>query len=129
MNNTVHNIACVFALGLSALAAVAQTGHVDPPGWWGDLEEGKVEVLVSHPDLGVPRDVDTDNNGVTLKHHFTSRQQCSHPGGCFFSPVSQVTGIEHSTNPWHRKGSFLVDGNNSCVGMWTEDWSQMQHSR
>ena len=66
MNNTVHNIACVFALGLSALAAVAQTGHVDPPGWWGDLEEGKVEVLVSHPDLGVPRDVDTDNNGVTL---------------------------------------------------------------
>ena len=66
MNNTVHNIACVFALGLSALAAVAQTGHVDPPGWWGDLEEGKVEVLVSHPDLGVPRDVDTDNDGVTL---------------------------------------------------------------
>ena len=66
MNNTVHNIACVFALGLSALAAVAQTGHVDPPGWWGDLEEGKVEVLVSHPDLGVPRDVDTDNDEVTL---------------------------------------------------------------
>ena len=66
MNNTVHNIACVFALGLSALAAVAQTGHVDPPGWWGDLEEGKVEVLVSHPDLGVPKDVDTDNDEVTL---------------------------------------------------------------
>ena len=66
MNNTVHNIACVFVLGLSALAAVAQTGHVDPPGWWGDLEEGKVEVLVSHPDLGVPRDVDNDNDGVTL---------------------------------------------------------------
>ena len=66
MNNTVHNIACAFALGLSALAAVAQTGHVDPPGWWGDLEEGKVEVLVSHPDLGVPRDVETKAEGVTL---------------------------------------------------------------
>ena len=66
MNNTVHKIACVFALGLSALAAVAQTGHVDPPGWWGNLEEGKVEVLVSHPALGVPRDVGTDNDGVTL---------------------------------------------------------------
>ena len=47
------------------MAAVAQTGHVDPPGWWGDLEEGKVEILVSHPDLGVPRDVDTDNDGVS----------------------------------------------------------------
>ena len=66
MNNTVHNIACAFALGLSALAAAAQTGHVDPPGWWGDLEEGKVEVLVSHPDLGVPRDVEAKDEGVTL---------------------------------------------------------------
>ena len=66
MNNTVHNIACAFALGLSALAAAAQTGHVDPPGWWGNLEEGKVEVLVSHPDLGVPRDVEAKNKGVTL---------------------------------------------------------------
>jgi glycosidase len=67
MNNTVHNIACVFALGYSALAAVAQTGHVDPPGWWGNLEEGKVEVLVSHPALGVPKDVETDNDdGVAL---------------------------------------------------------------
>ena len=66
MNNTVHNIACAFALGLSALAAAAQTGHVDPPGWWGDLEEGKVEVLVSHPDLGVPRDVEAKDEGVAL---------------------------------------------------------------
>ena len=66
MNNTVHNLTCVFALGLSSLVAVAQTGHVDPPGWWGNLEEGKVEVLVSHPALGVPRDVYTDNDGVAL---------------------------------------------------------------
>lgn len=66
MNNTVHNIACAFALVLSASAAVAQIGHVDPPGWWGNLEEGKVEVLVSHPDLGVPRDVKAKDDGVTL---------------------------------------------------------------
>ena len=66
MNNTVHNIACVFALGLSTLAALAQTGHVDPPGWWGNLEDGKVEVLVSHPDLGTPRDVDIDSDEATL---------------------------------------------------------------
>jgi len=66
MNNTVHNIACVFALRLSTLAALAQTGHVDPPGWWGNLEDGKVEVLVSHPDLGTPRDVDIDSDEATL---------------------------------------------------------------
>ncbi len=91
MNNTVHNIACVFALGWSALAAVAQTGHVDPPGWWGDLEEGKVEVLVSHPDLGVPRDVDTDNDEVTL----LSWRPSTLPGHVWIE--LDVSGIQEAT--------------------------------
>ena len=48
MNNTVHNIACAFVLGLNALTAVELGMSTS---WWGgDLEDGKVEVLVSHPD-------------------------------------------------------------------------------
>ncbi|MDG1674955.1 MAG: alpha-amylase family glycosyl hydrolase, partial [Flavobacteriales bacterium] len=34
----------------SPLAPLAQT-HIDPPGWWGDLEGGRVEVLISSPTL------------------------------------------------------------------------------
>ena len=66
MNNAVHNTACLLAMIMSTLTSVAQSGHVDPPGWWGDLEEGRVEVLVSHPDLGVPRDVEAPNSDVSL---------------------------------------------------------------
>ena len=32
--------------------------NVDPPNWWGDLEQGRVEVLVSGAEMGVVTESD-----------------------------------------------------------------------
>ncbi|MEY3010780.1 MAG: hypothetical protein RLZZ314_1422 [Bacteroidota bacterium] len=39
---------------------------VDPPSWWGDLEGGRVELLVSGEDMGRPKGVHVTHNEVAL---------------------------------------------------------------
>ena len=50
MHKTLSKLFVSMGLAGSSLAPFAQT-HVDPPGWWGDLEGGCVEVLISSPTL------------------------------------------------------------------------------
>ena len=49
----------------SPLAPFAQT-HIDPPGWWGDLESGRVEVLISSPALQDVEEVLSSSSEVVV---------------------------------------------------------------
>ena len=46
---------------------------VDPPNWWGDLEQGRVEVLVSGDELGVVTEVTCGHEQVVVEDWRTAR--------------------------------------------------------
>ena len=48
-------LAKVTTLTLLTFITLAMSGqlNIDPPNWWGDLEHGRVEVLISGQELGV----------------------------------------------------------------------------
>ena len=41
--------------------------HIDPPGWWADLEDGRVEVLISSPTIQDVADVVSSEQDVVLE--------------------------------------------------------------
>ncbi|MDA0729500.1 MAG: alpha-amylase family glycosyl hydrolase [Bacteroidetes bacterium] len=69
----IHNVIC--GPWLPVWVAILLTGStlpcraqwtVDPPSWWGDLEGGRVELLVSGEDMGTPQGVNVTHDEVAL---------------------------------------------------------------
>ena len=56
----------VMFLTSNVLHVQSQT-HIDPPGWWADLEDGRVEVLISSPTIQDVADVVSSEQDVVLE--------------------------------------------------------------
>ena len=59
-------ISATIALIVNPFVCLAQT-TIDPPNWWGDLEEGLVEVLISNAEWGDVTDVRCQDDEVVLE--------------------------------------------------------------
>ena len=59
-------ISATIAMIVNPLACMTQT-TIDPPNWWGNLEEGRVEVLISNDEWGNVTDVRCQDEEVVLE--------------------------------------------------------------
>ena len=87
-------LAKVTTLTLLTFITLAMSGqlNIDPPNWWGDLEHGRVEVLISGQELGVVTGVTCADEIVAIERW----RAASLPGHVWVE--LDVSGVETSRN-------------------------------